>query len=136
MKIDLPGIADQQALVFTAATEAAIEQLRQNLAAPRVPPQQEVDESQYPRTHLLREAEGWHAPHPDIVGAYFRHFQHHFPEYNTDRKLAQLLGLSGDRRVREFKQGERKVPYGVWRHFLVITGRAPQDVLPVLAYMA
>ncbi len=136
MKIDLPGIADQQALVFTAATEAAIEQLRRNLAAPRVPPQQEVDESQYPRTHLLREAEGWQAPHPDIVGAYFRHFQHHFPEYNTDRKLAQLLGLSGDRRVREFKQGERKVPYGVWRHFLVITGRAPQDVLPVLAYMA
>lgn len=136
MKIDLPGIADQQALVFTAATEAAIEQLRRNLAAPRVPPQQEVDESQYPRTHLLREAEGWQAPHPDIVGAYFRHFQHHFPEYDTDRKLAQLLGLSGDRRVREFKQGERKVPYGVWRHFLVITGRAPQDVLPVLAYMA
>lgn len=136
MKIDLPGIADQQALVFTAATEAAIDQLRRNLAAPRVPPQQEVDESQYPRTHLLREAEGWQAPHPDIVGAYFRHFQHHFPEYDTDRKLAQLLGLSGDRRVREFKQGERKVPYGVWRHFLVITGRAPQDVLPVLAYMA
>lgn len=136
MKIDLPGIADQQALVFTAATEAAIDQLRRNLAAPRVPPQQEVDESQYPRTHLLREAEGWQAPHPDIVGAYFRHFQHHFPEYDTDRKLAQLLGLSGDRRVREFKQGERKVPYGVWRHFLIITGRAPQDVLPVLAYMA
>lgn len=136
MKIDLPGIADQQTLVFTAATEAAIDQLRRNLAAPRVPPQQEVDESQYPRTHLLREAEGWQAPHPDIVGAYFRHFQHHFPEYDTDRKLAQLLGLSGDRRVREFKQGERKVPYGVWRHFLVITGRAPQDVLPVLAYMA
>ena len=136
MKIDLPGISDQQALVFTAATEAAIDQLRRNLAAPRVPPQQEVDESQYPRTHLLREAEGWQAPHPDIVGAYFRHFQHHFPEYDTDRKLAQLLGLSGDRRVREFKQGERKVPYGVWRHFLVITGRAPQDVLPVLAYMA
>lgn len=136
MKIDLSGIADQQALVFTAATEAAIDQLRRNLAAPRVPPQQEVDESQYPRTHLLREAEGWQAPHPDIVGAYFRHFQHHFPEYDTDRKLAQLLGLSGDRRVREFKQGERKVPYGVWRHFLVITGRAPQDVLPVLAYMA
>ena len=134
--IDLPSIADQQALVFQQATLAAIEQLQRNLQAPRLPAQNEIDESQYPRTHLLREHEGWEAPHPDIVGAYFRHFQKHFPEHGSDAKLATLLGLSSDRRVRDFKQGERKVPYGVWRHFLVITGRAPQDVLPVLAYMA
>ncbi|KPY67013.1 Uncharacterized protein ALO94_05204, partial [Pseudomonas syringae pv. spinaceae] len=31
---------------------------------------------------------------------------------------------------------DRKVPYGVWRHFLVLTGRAPQDIIPVLAFMA
>lgn len=134
--IDLPSIADQQAVVFQLATQAAIEQLQRNLQAPRLPAQSEIDENQYPRTHLLREHEGWEAPHPDIVGAYFRHFQKHFPEHGSDGKLASLLGLSSDRRVRDFKQGERKVPYGVWRHFLVITGRAPQDVLPVLAYMA
>lgn len=134
--IDLPSIADQQAAVFQQSTQAAIEQLQRNLQAPRLPAQTEIDENQYPRTHLLREHEGWEAPHPDIVGAYFRHFQMHFPEHGSDGKLANLLGLSSDRRVREFKQGERKVPYGVWRHFLVITGRAPQDVLPVLAYMA
>jgi hypothetical protein len=134
--IDLPSISDQQAAVFQQATQAAIEQLQRNLQAPRIPAQTEIDESQYPRTHLLREHEGWEAPHPDIVGAYFRHFQDHIPEYNSDGRLANLLGLSSDRRVREFKSGHRKVPYGVWRQFLVMTGRAPQDVLPVLAYMA
>ncbi|KPC24159.1 Uncharacterized protein AC496_1170 [Pseudomonas savastanoi pv. glycinea] len=46
------------------------------------------------------------------------------------------MGLSSDRRVRDYKQGVRKVPYGVWRHFLVLTGRAPQDIIPVLAFMA
>jgi hypothetical protein len=70
------------------------------------------------------------------VGAYFRHFQAHFPEHGTDAKLAALLGLSSDRRIREFKNGSRKVPYGIWRSFLVLTGRAPQDILPVLGYMA
>lgn len=136
MKIELPSIEQQQAVIFEEATKAAIAQLKANLKAPRIEPQREVDESAYPRTHLLREREGWEPPHADIVGAYFRHFQAAFPEYGTDRKLAELLGLSGDRRVREFKQGTRSVPYGVWRHFLVITGRAPQNVLPVLAYMA
>ncbi|SER26085.1 hypothetical protein SAMN04244573_03234 [Azotobacter beijerinckii] len=136
MKIDLPSIAEQQAWIFEEATKEAITQLKTNLQAPRIAPQTELDESAYSRAHLLREREGWEAPHQDIVAAYFRHFQKHFPEYNTDKKLAALLGLSGDRRVREFKEGSRKVPYGVWRAFLVMTGRAPQDVLPVLAYMA
>lgn len=136
MKIDLPDIASQQAAIFVEATEEAISTLRRNLEAPRVSPQTEVDESAYPRTHLLREAEGWEPPAADLVGAYFRHFQSHFPEYGTDRKLAELLGLSGDRRVRAFKEGSKAVPYGVWRRFLVLTGRVPQDVLPVMAYMA
>lgn len=136
MKIELPSIEQQQAVIFEQATKEAIAQLKDNLKAPRLGPQTELDESAYSRAHLLREREGWEAPHPDIVGAYFRHFQQHFPDYGTDRKLAELLGLSGDRRVREFKEGSRKVPYGVWRAFLVMTGRAPQNVLPVLAYMA
>lgn len=136
MKIELPSIAKQQAAIHQAATQQAIEQLKANLDAPHLPPQTEVDEAAYSRSHLLREREGWEPPHPDIVGAYFRHFQAHFEQYNSDAKLAALLGLSGDRRVREFKQGRRSVPYNVWRTFLVLTGRAPQDVLPVLAFMA
>jgi len=136
MKISLPGIREQQDHVFKAATDQAIKQLQQNLKAPRMAPQSYLDEATVSRAHLLREAEGWEAPPPELVRAYFRHFQDNFPDYSTDKKLAGLLGLSSDRRVREFKEGGRKVPYEIWRRFLVITGRAPQDVLPVLAYMA
>ena len=136
MKIDLPSISDQQRVVFEESTNAAITMLKQNLKAPKIPGQTTVDESNYPINHLLREHEGFESPDPDIVRAYFTHFQAHFDEYNTDKKLAYLLGLSSDRRVREFKEGSRKVPFGVWRKFLVLTGRVPQDVLPVLAFMA
>lgn len=136
LEIPLPSIEEQQRIVFEAATTAAIEQLKANLDAPRYQGQTELDESTLGRAHLLREHEGWEAPSPDIVGAYFRHFQGHFPEYGTDGRLATLLGVSSDRRVRDYKQGVRKVPYGVWRRFLVLTGRVPQDILPVLAFMA
>jgi hypothetical protein len=136
MKIELPGIADQQAAVFDAATRAAIKQLKTNLQVQRLPGQTEIDERLYPRTHLLREHEGWEAPAPDLIGAYFRHFQAAFPAYGTDAELAKLLGLSSDRRVREYKAGSRRPPYGVWRRFLVLTGRVPQEVIPVLAFMA
>ena len=136
MKITLPSIQNQQKAIFEAATNAAIKQLTANLAAPVIPGQTEIDESQYSRAHLLREDDGWEAPAPDIIAAYFRHFQAHFPEYNTDAKLAALLGLSSDRRVREYKSGARVIPFGIWRKFLIMTGRAPQDVLPVLAIMA
>ena len=136
MKINLPGVKDQQKIIFQESTKEAIAILKNNLNAPVYPPQDEIDEDAYSNTHLLREREGWKAPPPDIVGAYFRQFQKHFPDYNTDKKLADLLGVTSDRRVREFKHGDRSVPYGIWRKFLVITGRAPQDVLQVLGYMA
>jgi hypothetical protein len=136
MIIGLPDIATQQAMVFEEATKEAIEQLRRNLKAPHLPPQVDVDENLYPRTHLLREREGWEPPAPDLIRAYFKHFQANFKEYNTDEKLADLLGLSTNRRVRAFKDGSKTVPFGVWRHFLVLTGRVPQDVIPVLAFMA
>lgn len=135
MFIELPDIATQQALVFEEGTKAAIAQLKANLKAPRLPPQTKVDESQYPRTHLLRKNEGWVHPDPAIVRAYFEHFQEHFKEFDTDKKLAQLLELSGNRRIRAFKEGSYTVPYEVWRSFLVMTGRVPQDAIKVLAFM-
>jgi hypothetical protein len=138
MKIDLPSIEDQQELIFQEATKEAISKLEANLNAPRYPAQDLVDESLYPRTHLLRENEGWEAPAPEIVKAYFRHFQNHFTEYSTDVKLAVLLGMVGggnDRRIRAFKDGSKKTPYGVWRRFLVLTGRVPQEIIPVLGIM-
>lgn len=137
MKIEIPllSIAEQQKVIFQAATEAAINQLKDNLNAPRLPGQTELNENLHSRKHLLREHEGWEPPSPDLIGAYFRHFQEHFPAYGTDGKLAPLLGVSSDRRVRDYKQGSRKMPYGVWRKFLVMTGRVPQDIVPVLAFM-
>lgn len=138
MKIDLPGLAEQRKFIFEESTKAAIAQLKKNMKAEVLPPQSELDESKYPNTHLLRDTDGFEAPHPDIVGAYFRHFQSHFPEYDTDKKLGVLIGVNSnhsDRRVREFKSGATKVPYGIWRRFLVLTGRVPQDVLPILAFM-
>ena len=121
MEIKLPPIAAQQRKILKESTSQGVAQLEANLDAPVFSPQTEIDESHYPRTHLLREREGWEPPHPDIVGAYFRHFQEYFPEYGTDEKLAALLGLSSNRRIREFKNGDRKVPYGIWRTFLVLT---------------
>lgn len=135
MKIDLPGIPDQQRMIFEMATQEAIKQLETNLNAPRLPGPTEIDEAQYPRAHLLRKHEGWEPPHPDVVGAYFRHFQEHFAAYNTDQKLANLLKIASDRRIRKFKEGSQAVPYEIWRNFLVFTGRVPQEIVPVIAFM-
>ncbi|AVG16354.1 hypothetical protein CFN79_11120 [Chromobacterium vaccinii] len=133
MKIPLPSIADQQQFINEQATRQAIATLEENLKAPKLPPQDEIDENQYSRSHLLREGEGWEPPHHDIVCAYFSHLQKHFPQFNSDNTLGELLGTSGHR-IREFKQG-RKMSYGIWRKLLVITGRAPQDVLKVIGRM-
>lgn len=131
MNIYLPSIADQQLMVFLASQKEAIEAMKVNLEAQVVTAPLAVDESAYPRTHLLREREGWEPPHKDLVAAYFQQFKELFG-YGSDKEMADALGLSSDRRVREFKQGKIPVPYGVWRRFLVMTGRAPQDVIPVL----
>lgn len=135
MKIDLPGIGDQQRFIFEESAKEAISQIKENLKAPVLPPQAEIDEGLYDIQHLLTETQGWAPPHADVVGAYFRHFQQNFPEYKTEVKLAKFLGLSSDRRIRAFKDGSKTVPYGVWRKFLVVTGRAPQEIVTVLAFM-
>lgn len=134
MKIKIPSIQEQRRLVFEESIKEAVEQFQEYLNAPAISEPLEVDESEYPNTHLLREREGWEPPDPDLVRAYFSQFQRAFEEYDTDKKLSHLLGLSSNRRIREFKAGEYKVPYGIWRKFLVMTGRAPQDIIPVLGF--
>jgi hypothetical protein len=133
IEIPLPSIEDQQAAIFREATAEGVRQLQANLSAPVLPGLKYPGEE---RSHLLRQDEGWVAPNNDLIDAYFKHFQKAFPEYGTDAKLATLLGMSSDRRVREYKQGRSKIPYGIWRRFLVLTGRAPQEIIPVLAFMA
>lgn len=134
MQFNIPTLAEQQRVIVEKGTQQAIKQLNENLAAPVLEPQKEVDESGYSRDHLLDKGR-YESPHPDIIGAYFRHFQAHFPEYDTDKKLAVLLGVSSDRRIREFKQGTKKVPFEIWERFLVMTGRKPQDIIKVFAFM-
>lgn len=131
MNIELPSIAEQQLFVFKAAQQEALQAMVKNGEAVVMVAPLSVDEITYSRTHLLREREGWEPPHKDLVSAYFEQFKSLFG-YGSDREMAELLGLSSDRRVREFKQGKVPVPYGVWRRFLVMTGRAPQEVIPVL----
>ncbi|GAB6264290.1 hypothetical protein [Photobacterium sp. R1] len=115
-------------------TQAAIEQISKNGEAPVIPPQTEIDETKYSGTHLLEQPH-YEPPHPELVTAYFKHFQAHFLAYNTDAKLASLLGESSNRRIRGFKKGDIKVPFQVWRRFLIMTGRVPQNIISVLAYM-
>ncbi|RMN13942.1 hypothetical protein [Pseudomonas syringae group genomosp. 3] len=138
MKIVIPSIEEQQEVIFQQGIKDGIKQLEMNLRAKRYSAQTQIDESVYRREHLLRENEGWQAPEPELVKAYFRHFQDLFPDYGTDAKLATLLGIHGggnDRRIRAFKDGSKKTPYGIWRRFLVLTGEVPQEIIPVLGIL-
>lgn len=132
MKITLPDIQSQQRFVLQASIEEAIGQLKKIKNVRSVSP---IDldgfkESDYPNTHLLREREGYEPPAPEVVRAYLAHFQMHCPEFDTDEKIAVLMNVTS-RRIRAYKKGEEKVPFGIWRRFLVATGRAAQDILPV-----
>ncbi|WP_020395386.1 hypothetical protein [Thiolinea disciformis] len=127
MEIKLPSIAQQQAFILQKANEEAIQQIQATVTAPLKSGVKITDTS-----HLLREQEGWQAPSADVVRLYFDNFKQQFPAYDSDQKMAYLLGIKSDRRVREWRSGEYKVPYGIWRRFLIMTGRAPQEIVPVL----
>ncbi|WP_022954789.1 hypothetical protein [Leucothrix mucor] len=135
MKINVPGMAAQQRFIFEAATKAGIEQLEKNLQAPVID-DLELDERQYSHSHLLSE-DRWEPPHPDLVHAYIDQLKRH-SEYTSDAAIVQWLGLKGnnaERRLRSYKTGENKPPYGIWRKILVATGRVPQEIEPVIAFM-
>lgn len=135
MKINVPGMAAQQRFIFEAATKAGIEQLEKNLQAPVID-DLELDERQYSNSHLLSE-DRWEPPHPDLVHAYIDQLKRH-SEYTSDAAIVQWLGLKGnnaERRLRSYKTGENKPPYGIWRKILVATGRVPQEIEPVIAFM-
>lgn len=136
MDINLPSLAEQRRIVFDSNVEKSCETLRQNCQAPHFPAVAAVDLNPRTARHMRTEAEGWEAPAPELVYALFEEFKDQFEAYNSDRKLGLLLGLEagGDRRIRKFKNGERPIPYGIWRRFLVITGRVNQEIIPVLGF--
>ena len=135
MKIKVPKMAAQQRFIFEVATKAGIEQLEKNLQAP-VFDDLELDESDYDNSHLLSE-DRWKPPHPDIIHAYIDQLKRN-SEYTTDAAIVKWLGLKGnnaERRLRAYKSGESKPPYGIWRRVLVATGRVPQEIEPVIGFM-
>lgn len=135
MEINLLSIEAQKRFIFEQATKEAIRQLEQNLTAPVVE-DLGMDESQYSNEHLLPENR-WKPPHQDIVYAYIEQFKRH-SEYKSDKAVAAWLGMRGnnaERNLRAFKTGESSPPYGIWRKLLVATGRVPQEIIPVVAFM-
>lgn len=135
IEIDLPDMGSQKEFVRRENVHRAVAELEKGLNAPRMRGPESFNYRDYSTRHLLTEAEGWEPPVHEVVNAWFEHFKSNFPEYSSDKKLGQLLGLAGsnvDRQMRKFRFGERRVPYGIWRRFLVITGRVSQEIIPVL----
>ena len=135
MEIKIPGMEEQKRFVFEQATKAAIEQLQQNLQAPVIK-DLALDESQFSNEHLLPEGR-WQPPHPDVICAYLEQFKRHSP-YKSDKAIAEFLGLNkknGERRLRAYKTGEERPPFGIWRRLLVATGRVPQEVVEVIGFL-
>ncbi|MEL5582746.1 MULTISPECIES: hypothetical protein [Enterobacterales] len=135
ISIDLPGIDEQRMLLLQRGAEAGCTLLRANLNAPHYPVASGINAADYGDKHLRTLDEGWEPPAAALVSAWFAHFQKCFPEYASESKLAGLLGLSGangGRRIRAYTSGDEKIPYGLWRRFLVMTGRASQEIIPVL----
>lgn len=128
-------MGQQHLFVLKSGTEQAISTLKENLNAKRFPKTAVVDYSSIEPRIFNTIEQGWVPPTPDIIDAWFTQVKNLFNEYSSDGKLAVLLGLQGrgaDRRIRAYRNGAEIIPYGVWRTFLELTGRAVVDVKPVL----
>lgn len=135
ISLPLPSLDEQRLMVLNADTEQAIFILNENLNANTFPPADGIDYASLdPRIFNTLE-QGWIAPSPEVINAWFNQVKGLFSEYSSDGKLGALLGLQGnsaDRRIRAYRNGAETIPYGIWRKFLELTGRAVVDVRPVL----
>lgn len=135
IEIDMPDMGQQRQMVLDIETNEAIEKLRKNLQAAHYPRCEDVDYSTIDSRVFNTLEEGWIAPNAELVDAWFNQFKSTFKEYKSDEKLGYLLGLRGqsaDRRIRAYRKGGETIPYGIWRNFLVITGRVVQEIPTVL----
>ncbi|EIE7418003.1 hypothetical protein LDT93_004409 [Salmonella enterica] len=134
IKITLPSLNMQRMEIFKKGIEQSILALQSNAAAAPYPKAKTVDYSTLDERYFLTVEQGWIAPSHSLVNAWFEQFKSNFPEYGSDSSLAVLLGIHSNgasRRIREYRNGEKPIPYGIWRKFLVITGRVPQEIYPV-----
>lgn len=137
IEIDIPPVEEQKRILYAAAVEKSCALLRKNCSAPVIADVSGVDPTTYGDAHLNTDDEGWEPPSPELVNAWFTQFKNAVPDYKTDEKLGGLLGVRGagvDRRIRAFRSGDKPVPYGIWRRFLVITGRVNQEIYPVIGF--
>ncbi|EGB7013664.1 hypothetical protein H8C17_002627 [Salmonella enterica] len=135
IEIEVPSLSIQRMTVFENGIKESIDALRKNLAAPSYPKAASVDYSALDARYFLTVEQGWIAPPPELVNAWFEQFKATFPKYGVDKSLAALLGIHSNgasRRIREYRNGEKPIPYGIWRKFLVITGRVTQEIYPVM----
>ncbi|ECV8735048.1 hypothetical protein AAB49_21130 [Salmonella enterica subsp. enterica serovar Typhimurium] len=135
IKITLPSLNMQRMEIFRKGIEESINALRANATAAPYPKAKAVDYSTLDERYFLTVERGWIVPPHKLVNAWFEQFKSTIPEYGSDSSLAALLGIHSNgasRRIREYRNGEKPIPYGIWRKFLVITGRVPQEIYPVL----
>lgn len=134
----LPGLNDQAKFVAMQRAKelaSAVSELCQQEAIniPLTLDGKPISENDYPKSHLLEKEKGWEPPHPELVRAYFEQLKAYDSKY-SENGIAELLDLSSGRAVRNFKSGERPVPYAVWRKFLVATGRAPIEIPKMIGF--
>ncbi|QQX80812.1 hypothetical protein JK628_02770 [Shewanella sp. KX20019] len=113
-------------------SKSAIAVIKKNLKADFIEDKTGFDETLYPTTHLLLEDEGFEPPNGAIVDHYLNQLKDHNPEL-SDAKIAAMLGLAGNRRIRAFRSGERDVPFSIWRKILIMMGKVPNDAIKVIA---
>ncbi|EBF9323877.1 hypothetical protein EWD79_22125 [Salmonella enterica subsp. enterica serovar Java] len=135
IEIKIPPIEIQRMEVFENGIKESIEELRKNLAAPPYPKSASVNYNALDARYFMTIEQGWIAPPCELVNAWFEQFKASFPQYGVDKTLAALLGIHSNgasRRIREYRNGEKPIPYGIWRKFLVLTGRVKQEIYPVM----
>lgn len=139
IELDIPPVEEQKRILYAAEVEKSCELLKANCAAPARGDASGIDPSVFGDAHLKTDTEGWEPPPAELVNTWFLQFKNAVPEFGTDEKLGILLGIRGagvDRRIRAFRSGDKPVPYGIWRRFLVITGRVNQEIYPVIGFFA
>lgn len=137
IELDIPPVEEQKRILYAAEVEKSCELLKANCSAPARGDASGIDPAAFGDAHLKTETEGWEPPPPALVNAWFLQFKNALPEYSTDEKLGGLLGIRGssvDRRIRAYRSGDKPMPYGIWRRFLVITGRVNQEIYPVIGF--
>ncbi|KFX10725.1 hypothetical protein JV34_22645 [Pectobacterium atrosepticum] len=133
--IPLPSMDTQRLMILEMDTEKAITILKSNLLGKRFSKADGIDYSALDERIFFTQDQGWVAPPPELIDAWFNQVKNLFTEYSSDRKLGNLLGLQGDsadRRIRAYRKGSEVIPYGIWRNFLELTGRVAVDVRPVI----